>query len=154
MAKVESFELDHNAVKAPYVRLAGTEEHKGALIQKYDLRFLQPNHDAIPTGALHTLEHFLAINLRDELTGIIDISPMGCRTGYYLVMWDEHSPKEIATALRKVLEKVLEQETIPATTAKECGNYRDHSLFGAKEYAKEVLEKGISLDPFNRDQVI
>ena len=87
MAQVESFTLDHNAVKAPYVRLAGTERHEsGALLQKYDMRFLQPNQDAIPTGALHTLEHYLAINLRDELDGVVDISPMGCRTGYYVVI--------------------------------------------------------------------
>ena len=55
MARVESFELDHNTVKAPYVRLAGTEQNGDALVEKYDLRFLQPNKDALPTGALHTL---------------------------------------------------------------------------------------------------
>ena len=76
MARVESFELDHNTVKAPYVRLAGTEQNGDALVEKYDLRFLQPNKDALPTGALHTLEHLLAVNMRDELKGIIDISPM------------------------------------------------------------------------------
>ena len=86
MARVESFELDHNTVKAPYVRLAGTEQNGDALVEKYDLRFLQPNKDALPTGALHTLEHLLAVNMRDELKGIIDISPMGCRTGFYMIM--------------------------------------------------------------------
>lgn len=61
MAKVESFELDHTIVKAPYVRLAGTEKNeKGSTIQKYDLRFLQPNQEALPTSAVHTLEHLLA----------------------------------------------------------------------------------------------
>lgn len=155
MAKVESFELDHNAVKAPYVRLAGEERHEtGALLQKYDIRFLQPNEDALPTGALHTLEHLIAINLRDELQGILDVSPMGCRTGYYLVIWDEHTPQEVAVAVRNVLQKVLITEVVPATTAKECGNYKDHSLFGAKEYAKLVLAQGFSIDPFQREVVI
>ena len=74
MEKVESFQLDHTKVKAPYVRLSGTEQsEKGSKIQKYDLRFLQPNEDAMPTAAIHTLEHLLATYLRDELKGIIDI---------------------------------------------------------------------------------
>lgn len=150
LAKVESFELDHNIVQAPYVRVAGTEENKGAIIQKIDLRFLQPNKDSFPTGAVHTLEHLLATYMRDHLPGIIDISPMGCRTGFYCVKWDESTPEEIAVALEKTLQQVLETEVIPAVTAKECGNYRDHSLFSAKEYARQVLENGISRDPFER----
>ena len=151
MAKVESFQLDHNIVKAPYVRAAGVEhDEKGSTVQKYDLRFLQPNKDAIPTAAIHTLEHLLATYLRDELHGIIDISPMGCRTGFYMILWNEHSPEEVATALEKTLRKVLETTDVPAVSARECGNYKDHSLFSAKEYAKLVLEAGISRDPFER----
>ncbi|OMF32906.1 S-ribosylhomocysteine lyase [Paenibacillus sp. FSL H8-0259] len=149
MAKVESFQLDHTKVKAPYVRVAGTEKNeKGSTIQKYDLRFLQPNADALPTAAVHTLEHLLATYLRDELEGIIDISPMGCRTGFYLIIWDEHNPADVATALTKVLHKVLDTEVVPAVSALECGNYRDHSLFSAQEYARQVLDAGISDDPF------
>lgn len=151
MGKVESFALDHNIVKAPYVRLAGQEQHQsGAKIQKYDLRLLQPNHAALPTAAVHSLEHFLAIHMRDELAGLIDISPMGCRTGFYLVIWDEHSSEEVAQALKKVLTIVTEADHIEAVSAKECGNYRDHSLHAAQVYAMEVLEKGISSDPFTR----
>lgn len=151
MAKVESFELDHNLVKAPYVRRAGVEEQGGARIEKYDLRFLQPNQDALPTGALHTLEHLLAVNLRDYLTGVIDLSPMGCRTGFYLILWGNHTPEEIRDALTIVLEKhVVAATSVPAVSAKECGNYRDHSLFSAQEYARQVLQQGISSDPFLR----
>lgn len=149
MAKVESFQLDHTKVKAPYVRIAGTKKNaKGSTIQKYDLRFLQPNADALPTAAVHTLEHLLATYLRDELEGIIDISPMGCRTGFYLIIWDEHNPADVAAALTKVLHKVLDTEVVPAVSALECGNYKDHSLFSAKEYARIVLDAGISDDPF------
>lgn len=151
MARVESFELDHNLVKAPYVRVAGVEhDAKGSTIQKIDLRFLQPNTDAFPTGAVHTLEHLLATYLRDHLEDVIDVSPMGCRTGFYCIKWNESSAEEIAQALENTLHDVLETETIPAVTAKECGNYRDHSLFSAKEYAKQVLKQGISRDPFER----
>ena len=106
MAKVESFQLDHNIVKAPYVRAAGVEhDEKGSTVQKYDLRFLQPNKDAIPTAAIHTLEHLLATYLRDELQGIIDISPMGCRTGFYMILWNEHSPKSYKNQFYSPLEK-------------------------------------------------
>ncbi|MGO4927120.1 S-ribosylhomocysteine lyase [Fundicoccus sp. Sow4_D5] len=154
MAKVESFSLDHNVVQAPYVRLAGQEIHStGASLQKYDLRFLQPNQEALTTSAMHTLEHFLAIHMRDELPGLIDISPMGCRTGFYLVIWDNHTTEEIAKALKNVLKVVLDATAIEATTAKECGNYKDHSLFSAQEYAKQVLEQGISIDPFVRKTI-
>ncbi|MCM3272990.1 S-ribosylhomocysteine lyase [Paenibacillus elgii] len=149
MAKVESFELDHTIVKAPYVRLAGTEKNeKGSTIQKYDLRFLQPNQEALPTAAVHTLEHLLATYLRDELTGVIDVSPMGCRTGFYMIIWDEHKPADVAAALTNVLKKVVATETVPAVSDLECGNYKDHSLFSAQEYAKIVLQAGISDDPF------
>ncbi|MFE4710823.1 S-ribosylhomocysteine lyase [Paenibacillus sp. NPDC056722] len=149
MAEVESFQLDHTKVKAPYVRIAGTETNeKGSTIQKYDLRFLQPNEDALPTAAVHTLEHLLATYLRDELEGIIDISPMGCRTGFYLIIWNEHNPADVAAALTKVLHKVLETVHVPAVSALECGNYKDHSLFSAQEYARIVLDAGISDDPF------
>ena len=150
MARVESFDLDHNIVKAPYVRVAGVEEECGMKIQKIDLRFLQPNKDALPTSAVHTLEHLLATYLRDYLRGIIDVSPMGCRTGFVCVKWNESTPEEIADALEKTLKDVLETEIVPAMTAKECGNYRDHSLYAAKVYVEQVLEQGISRDPFER----
>ncbi|RLK64164.1 S-ribosylhomocysteine lyase [Atopobacter sp. AH10] len=151
MAKVESFSLNHLKVKAPYVRIAGNEENAdGAKIRKFDLRLIQPNQGAIPTAALHSLEHLLAVNIRDYLDGVIDISPMGCRTGFYLICWGQPSVREVRDALVKVLELALDAERVEATDARSCGNYRDHSLFGAKEYARDILKQGISLDPFER----
>lgn len=150
MAKVESFSLNHDDVLAPYVRLAGTESQQGVTIEKYDLRFLQPNKAALPTAAVHTLEHLLATHMRDELDGIIDISPMGCRTGFYMIIWGQHDMKEIRDALKNTLEFVVATDFVPAVERTACGNYRDHSLFSAQEYAKQVLAEGISLDPFKR----
>jgi len=75
---------------------------------------------------------------------------MGCRTGFYLIIWNEHNPAEIARALTRVLEQVLDADSVPAVSALECGNYRDHSLFSAKEYARLVLQAGISDNPFRR----
>lgn len=142
--KVESFKLDHRTVKAPYVRKSGTlVGPNGDVVTKYDIRLTQPNVDAIPTGGIHTLEHLFATYFRDYFDDIIDISPMGCRTGFYLTKFGDTSIDEIKDALKKVLERVLatKEEDVPATNEIQCGNYRDHSLFTAKEYAKAVLEK-------------
>ena len=149
MEKVESFELDHRKVKAPYIRKCCLLEGKmGDKVTKFDLRFLQPNEEAFGTAAMHGLEHLLAHELRSNLDGVIDLSPMGCRTGFYLSIWGDRDAEEIKEALEKALKKVLVANEIPAANAIQCGNYKDLSLFGAKEYAKEVLEKGFSLNIF------
>ncbi|WP_096635775.1 S-ribosylhomocysteine lyase [Clostridium cochlearium] len=149
MVKVESFLLDHTKVKAPFVRKCGTQQgQKGDIISKFDLRFLQPNEEEMPTGAVHTLEHLLAGYMREKMDNIIDISPMGCRTGFYMVAWGEVEALTVIEALNYALSKVIETEEVPATNEVQCGNYRDHSLFSAKEYAKHVLRKGVSSEIF------
>lgn len=154
MAKVESFELDHTKVKAPYVRLITVETGaNGDKISNYDLRLVQPNANAIPTAGLHTIEHLLAGLLRDRLTGVIDCSPFGCRTGFHLITWGEHSTTEVAQALKGSLTEIrdhIQWEDVQGTTIESCGNYRDHSLFSAKEWCKKILEEGISDQPFER----
>ena len=152
MDKVESFELDHRKVKAPYIRKCCVlDGEKGDMVCKFDIRFLQPNKEAFGTAAMHGLEHLLAHELRNELDGIIDLSPMGCRTGFYLSLWGNREPSEIKEALEKSLKVVLEAKEIPAANEIQCGNYKDLSLFGAKEYAKEALERGFSLDIYNKE---
>ncbi|MBN5990348.1 S-ribosylhomocysteine lyase [Clostridioides difficile] len=147
MEKVESFKLDHTKVKAPFVRKCSVLDGvKGDKVTKFDLRFLQPNVESFGTAAMHGLEHLLATYLRDTLDGVIDLSPMGCRTGFYLILWGYVDAKTVKIGLEEALKKVLESDKMPAATAIECGNYRDLSLFGAKEYAKDVLDKGFSLN--------
>jgi S-ribosylhomocysteine lyase len=149
MEKVESFELDHRKVKAPYVRKCCLlDGQKGDKVTKFDLRFLQPNKEAFGTAAMHGLEHLLAHELRSRLDGIIDFSPMGCRTGFYLSIWGDREAAEIKEALENALKEVLKAKEIPAANDIQCGNYRDLSLFGAKEYAKEALDRGFSLNIF------
>ena len=147
MNKVESFELDHRKVKAPYIRkcclLNGPQ---GDFVTKFDIRFLQPNKEAFGTAAMHGLEHLLAYKLRDNLEGIIDFSPMGCRTGFYLSIFGDREASDIKIAVENALNEILEATEIPAANDIQCGNYRDLSLFGAKEYAKEALDKGFSLN--------
>lgn len=158
MADVESFQLDHTAVIAPYVRLIATEHGpQGGTISNFDLRFVQPNEGEIPTAGLHTIEHLLASLLRDRLDGVIDCSPFGCRTGFHLIMWGERTPEEIAPALADSLHAIAEQvawEDVPGVSAEGCGNYRDHSLHSAREWAARIVAQGFSVDPFERVGVV
>lgn len=157
LAEVESFALDHTKVKAPYVRKIGVERGpKGDAISNYDIRFVQPNYGEIPTAGLHTIEHTLAGLIRTRFEGLIDFSPFGCRTGFHLIAWGEPTPEQVAAAIKTSLEDLVEKvtwEDVPGTEAVSCGNYRDHSLHSAKEWAKLILEQGISLDAFDRSRI-
>lgn len=140
--KVDSFNLDHTKVVAPYVRLAARKiGEKGDVVTKFDVRICQPNKECMNTGALHTIEHIVAECLRDELDGVIDFSPMGCRTGYYLTVWGDRNEEFITNHLIPVFKKVVEwQGEIPAANEVQCGNYRDMDLAGAKKFAKQWLD--------------
>ncbi|WP_336660634.1 S-ribosylhomocysteine lyase [Leucobacter sp. USHLN153] len=157
LAEVESFSLDHTKVLAPYVRLIGVEHGpKGDAISNFDIRLVQPNEAEIPTAGLHTIEHTLAALLRTRFEGLIDISPFGCRTGFHMITWGEPSVASVADAIKTSLADLAERVTwddVPGTEAVSCGNYRDHSLHSAKEWARVVLDRGISLDPFDRSRI-
>ncbi|MDM4763694.1 S-ribosylhomocysteine lyase [Galbitalea sp. SE-J8] len=154
MAEIESFQLDHTVVIAPYVRLIAVEHGPhGGTISNFDIRLTQPNEQEIPTAGVHTLEHILASLLRDRLDGIIDLSPFGCRTGFHFIVWGEPTVAEVVAAfvdaLRFVAFEAVEAD-VPGVSAVQCGNYRDHSLHTAREWAKVVLDRGVSLDPYER----
>lgn len=145
-SKLESFNLDHTKVRAPYVRLAGRYEgERGDTVTKYDLRLVQPNEAEIPTAALHTIEHLLAGYLREALSEqIVDASPMGCRTGFYLTVLGAPREDDVRQALATALRHVSAHEgAVPGCSPLECGNYRDHSLPGAKAWADRVLAHDI-----------
>lgn len=154
---VESFELDHTAVKAPYVRLISEETGPvGDVITNFDIRLIQPNENAIDTAGLHTIEHLLAKLIRERIDGMIDCSPFGCRTGFHLIMWGKHDSTTIAKVLKSGLEAIattVTWEDVPGTTIESCGNYKDHSLHSAREWAKLILANGISDDAFERHLV-
>lgn len=157
MAEVESFQLDHTKVLAPYVRLIGAETGpKGDIITNFDVRLVQPNEQEIPTGGLHTIEHLMASLIRDRIDGLIDFSPFGCRTGFHMIMWGDHDSETIAKVIKSSLEAIaneIEWSDVPGTTIESCGNYRDHSLWTAKEWCNLILERGISSDAFVRKVV-
>jgi S-ribosylhomocysteine lyase len=141
---VESFSLDHTKVKAPYVRVAGKKTGpKGDLVSKFDLRFSQPNVEFMPIGGIHTLEHLMAEYIRDEMEGVIDLSPMGCRTGFYLTVFGEPGEEAVAKAIRNVLVKVAawkDDEAVPGVDPVMCGNWKDHDLAAAKHWARVWVE--------------
>ena len=139
---VESFNLDPTKVKAPYVRLAGvTNGEKGDVIHKYDIRFKQPNKEHMEMPGLHSLEHLMAENVRNHLDKVVDISPMGCQTGFYLAVINHDNYDEILEVLEKTLNDVLVADEVPACNEVQCGWAASHSLEGAKEIAREMLSK-------------
>lgn len=139
---VESFNLDHTKVKAPYIRLAGVNKGiNGDEIYKYDLRFTQPNQEHMEMPAIHSLEHLMAEISRNYSDKIVDISPMGCQTGYYLSVINHDDYEDILNLVEKVLEDVLKATEVLACNEVQCGWAASHSLEGAKENARKMLAK-------------
>lgn len=137
---VESFNLDHTKVKAPYIRLVDSYkgEH-GDVIYKYDVRFKQPNKDHMEMKSLHSLEHLMAEHIRNHIDNIIDFSPMGCQTGFYLTIMNNSSFEQVANAFAATLQDILKADAVPACNEQQCGWAANHSLEGAKNLAQEML---------------
>ncbi len=139
---VESFNLDHTIVDAPFVRLAGIKEGiNGDVINKYDIRFKQPNKEHMEMPGLHSLEHLMAENIRNHTDKVVDLSPMGCQTGFYLSLINHDDYEDVLVILDKTLNDVLTATEVPACNEVQCGWAASHSLEGAQAIAKEMLSK-------------
>ena len=153
MPMLDSFMVDHTRMPAPAVRVAKTMSTPcGDKITVFDLRFKKPNTQMMGEKGLHTLEHLFAGFMREHLDGekveIIDISPMGCRTGFYMSVVGTPDPEEVAAAWEKSMRDILQvasQDDIPELNEYQCGSYRMHSLEEAKEIASQVLSSGIGI---------
>lgn len=153
MPLLDSFTVDHTIMPAPAVRRAkGMKTPSGDDITVFDLRFCRPNEDILSSEGIHTLEHLFAGFMRDHLnsskTEIIDLSPMGCRTGFYMSLIGTPSEEEVATAWKASMEDVLaveKQSDIPELNIYQCGTCAMHSLSDAQTIAHDVLEKGIGI---------
>lgn len=153
MPLLDSFKVDHTKMKAPGVRLAKVmQTPKGDNISVFDLRFCRPNHEIMSEKGTHTLEHLFAGFMREHLNSkdveIIDISPMGCRTGFYMSLIGRPSETEVIKAFENSMKdilKVTSQDDIPELNKFQCGSYKMHSLSEAKEIAQNVLNKGICI---------
>lgn len=150
MFKVPSFNLDHDKVRAPYVRLCDRiETPHGDVITKFDIRFTQPNKAYLDGAVMHTLEHIVAELSRDYFPHVVDFSPMGCRTGFYLTLLGEDTEENVGKQMVKILTRVASwQDSIPGASRKTCGNWMYHDLAGARVAAQTwidgVKKKGFS----------
>jgi len=154
MPLLDSFTVDHKIMKAPAVRVAKTmTTPKGDTITVFDLRFNKPNEDQMGEKGIHTLEHLFAGFIREHLNAddveIIDVSPMGCRTGFYMSLIgtpDEARVGEAWMAAMHDVLKVARMEDIPELNEYQCGTYTMHSLEEAKDIAQDIIDKGIGIN--------
>ena len=113
---VESFNLDHRTVAAPYVRVADRKVlPHGDVITKYDVRFTQPNAAHLDMKAVHSLEHLFAESSRNHSQAVIDFSPMGCQTGYYLILAGEPDIAGVVDLIEATLTDVLQATEVPGS---------------------------------------
>jgi len=153
MPLLDSFTVDHTIMPAPAVRRAkGMKTPSGDDITVFDLRFVKPNRGILSSEGIHTLEHLFAGFMRNHLnskkTEIIDISPMGCRTGFYMSVLGTPSEKKVAKAWKNSMKDILKvkrKKDIPELNAYQCGTYKMHSLKDAKNIAMNVLDNGIGI---------
>jgi len=136
MEKINSFKLDHNTHKKGFYLSAVYGD-----IYTYDMRFKTPNGgDYLRNAAMHTVEHLFATVIRNSAIkdSVIYFGPMGCRTGFYLLLRNierEEALKAVISALKDCLKEV----SIPGSKKRECGNYRQHNLKDAKKEISEYL---------------
>ncbi len=153
MPLLDSFKVDHTKMKAPGVRLAKVmNTPKGDEISVFDLRFCKPNKDILSQKGIHTLEHLFAGFMREHLNGteceIIDISPMGCRTGFYMSVIGKPSKKAVKKAWQASMKDIIalaRNAALPEANKYQCGTYKMHSLKAAQKIAKKTLKKGIGI---------
>ena len=153
MPLLESFTVDHTIMPAPAVRKAKTmKTPSGDTITIFDLRFCRPNREEMSEKGVHTLEHLFVGFMREHIVSddveVIDISPMGCRTGFYMSVIGEPEESRIVKAWEESMRDILEVKSvsdIPELNEYQCGNYKMHSLEEAKEIAENVLNKGIGV---------
>jgi len=140
MTQPESFSLDHRIVSAPYIRVAEVRPLvSGGVVTKFDIRFCQPNVAHLEMPTIHSIEHMLAGFLRDHSDNVIDISPMGCQTGFYIAIDGEFTTEQMAELLSAALGDLLEADHVPASNEEQCGWAASHSLPGAKAAVREFL---------------
>lgn len=139
MNRIKSFEINHNVlVPGFYISRVDGE------VVTYDLRTRKPNAgDYMSNPAMHSLEHMFATYIRNsEMSdSVVYFGPMGCQTGFYLLVREDRSPKEVFEMTKQVLRQTIDHEgPVFGASAIECGHYENLSLEAAKTEAKTYLE--------------
>ena len=142
MEKIESFRVDHTRL-LPGLYVSRRDGGDEKPVTTFDLRFTRPNREPVmDMPAIHTIEHLGATYLRssDRKDEIIYFGPMGCRTGFYLVMFGRLEAEDALPLVRDTLRFILDfSGPIPGATAKECGNFQEQNLTMARYYALQYL---------------
>ncbi|MCR5040628.1 MAG: S-ribosylhomocysteine lyase [Clostridia bacterium] len=138
LKKIASFTVDHTVLgKGIYI-----SREDGDCVT-YDVRTVRPNCGVYPsTGAIHTTEHLVATYVRSSplSDAVVYFGPMGCRTGYYLILRDSVSKSDAIELILSAFRFTASFEgDIPGASEKECGNWLDHDLAGAKREAESFL---------------
>lgn len=140
MEKIESFKLDHLTLKSG-LYVSRRDSKNGMDTTTFDLRTINPYIDPFMKGAaIHTFEHLGATFFRNgtKSEDVIYFGPMGCKTGFYLVMFGKLEPEDIYEDVLALCEFVINfKGEIPGNKKEECGNYLYHNLELAKEIAKK-----------------
>ena len=144
MEKIESFKVNHlNLNSGLYV--SRIDKCDGTTVTTFDLRFTIPNkEEPMQISGIHTIEHLGATFLRNSYLKdkILYFGPMGCRTGFYLVAFNELKTEDIYPLIIDMLAFIINYEgAIPGATPVECGNYKDQDLNLAKSYAQEYYNR-------------
>ena len=153
MEKIASFTIDHIKLQ-PGVYVPRVDKIGAETVTTFDLRMTSPNEEPVMnTAEMHTIEHLAATFLRnhpDWKDRTIYFGPMGCRTGFYLLLAGELTSREIVPLMVEMFTFIRDfAGEVPGASAKDCGNYLDMNLPMAKYLAKKYLENvllGISED--------
>ena len=148
MEKIASFTVDHLRL-VPGVYVSRVDQVAGNPITTFDLRMTSPNDEPVMnTAEVHTIEHLAATFLRNPAEyadKTIYFGPMGCRTGFYLILAGSYESKAIGSLVKEMYRFMADFEgEVPGASAKDCGNYLDMNLpmakYLSKKYLTEVLE--------------
>ena len=127
MKKIASFTINHD-VLTPGMYVSRVDGD----VVTYDLRMKKPNGgDYLAVGAMHTLEHLLATYARSSALAdsVVYVGPMGCRTGFYLLLVGDYSSKDVVPLVRDCFAFIRDYRgEVPGASARDCGNYLDMNL--------------------------
>lgn len=152
MDLIPSFSIDHTVMN-PGIFISRQDNIGDSVITTFDIRLKKPNHGEMDSASAHSLEHIIAMYLRNEplwKSKIIYWGPMGCLTGFYLIINGNYTPKDIFNLIINAFAEVLKCNEVPGADPAKCGNYRLHDLIQAKKDAKEFIDY-LSTNKNNQD---